>query len=444
MIGSNGKQETPGYRPGRISAAIWRGAGSNVYGQFVTLAVQFGSLPFLIRFWGTETYGLWIALAAVPAYLSISDFGFGLAAATDMSIAIARGDEAAARRTFQSTVLLLLGISGILFGLGMTLVFLIPDGLFPHSLLTTPTESRAALAFLGSSALLALNYSLVGGVLRAQGRYATGIMLGETTRLLESIAVLIAAGLGLGIAGAAAAGFCTRVVGFAAGVTLVQLRVRWARIGFGAASKGEILRLWRPAVAVMVIPLGFAINLQGPTLLVASILGFQAVAIFTAARTIARVVYQVVGIINHAVMPEVSRALGRNDRDELKLLLDLNFRYSMLGAGVCGFVLALIGPAFAQFWSHGRLAPPTVLVVVLVLSASLQSQWNSSANMLLAVNQQSKYAYWFVASALGGVATSIPLTHLFGLTGAGISTIFPEMLMLIIVIPKVRSLLVDR
>ena len=74
-----------------LKGPLGRGLGSNSYGQLVSLVVQFATVPLLLTVWKVERYGLWLTLATVPAYLSMSDFGFAMAAANDMSMAVARG-----------------------------------------------------------------------------------------------------------------------------------------------------------------------------------------------------------------------------------------------------------------------------------------------------------------------------------------------------------------
>jgi hypothetical protein len=51
------------------------GLGANAVGQAVSIVIQLFSLPLYLLYWDLSTYGTWIMLSAVPAYLSMADFG---------------------------------------------------------------------------------------------------------------------------------------------------------------------------------------------------------------------------------------------------------------------------------------------------------------------------------------------------------------------------------
>jgi hypothetical protein len=49
------------------------GVGANVFSQVVSIFIQLVSLPVFLQYWDTSTYGSWLLLSAMPAYLSLSD-----------------------------------------------------------------------------------------------------------------------------------------------------------------------------------------------------------------------------------------------------------------------------------------------------------------------------------------------------------------------------------
>ncbi|MDI1243729.1 MAG: hypothetical protein PSX80_17600, partial [bacterium] len=62
-------------------------------GSVAPLAVSFISTPFVIRFLGTESYGLLLLVGLIPTYLMFADFGMGVASTKFASEAFGRGDE---------------------------------------------------------------------------------------------------------------------------------------------------------------------------------------------------------------------------------------------------------------------------------------------------------------------------------------------------------------
>ena len=64
----------------RMARRILASTGSNAYAQATTIAIQLLSLPFFLSRWDLTTYGQWLILSAVPAYLSMADVGMVTAA----------------------------------------------------------------------------------------------------------------------------------------------------------------------------------------------------------------------------------------------------------------------------------------------------------------------------------------------------------------------------
>src|ERR1700744_1686765 len=91
----------------RLIAGFW----ATMLGPFVTLLVQLLGVPLFLHFWGARLYGEWLILSAIPAYLAISDLGFGSVAGNDMAIRIAVGDRRGALETFQSTWVIVIALS---------------------------------------------------------------------------------------------------------------------------------------------------------------------------------------------------------------------------------------------------------------------------------------------------------------------------------------------
>ena len=413
----------------RLWGPIGRGVSSNVYGQLVTIMIQFGTLPVLISSWGVAKYGLWLTISAVPSYLSMTDFGFATAASNEMTMAVSRGEYGRAKRLYQSSFVLISVMSCITLLASISIVWLLPSNASAFRLFDVST--RWALTALLCSTIAALNYSLSSGALRADGKYASGIYYGESTRLLEAFAVIIAASCGGGLAIAASCSAIVRLASLLGSYVMTSRLTSWAGPGISVANRADIAKLAAPALGVMVIPLAFALNIQGITLVVSTVLGVSVVALFNVSRTFSRVVYQLVGIVNHALMPEVSRAHGSSDRLRLAKLMRLNFRYS-LTAGLCSAAfVALASPLLVRLWTHNRLAPPLWLCASLTLAVLVQSIWNARANMLLAINRHVRYSIVFFLSSVVIVGLAVPLTFTFGLQGAVISSLLGEIFMLV-------------
>ena len=70
-----------------VKGSIWTLAGS-----VLPLGVAFLSTPFIIRFLGSEAYGVLILVGLIPTYFNFADFGMGVASTRFASEAYGRGD----------------------------------------------------------------------------------------------------------------------------------------------------------------------------------------------------------------------------------------------------------------------------------------------------------------------------------------------------------------
>ncbi len=301
-----------------VGARLLRGIGANVYGQVVSLTIQFGSTPLLLSAWGSQTFGLWLMISAIPAYFALADVGFSAAAANDMTLAAARGARGQACETFQSLLAFHALVALTLIVGGDVGILLIPDRFLPNAAGIGGNEIRLVwtLQTLQVAATLGCG-ALVGGF-QASGRYPLGIVLANSARLGESLALTVGAVLLHGFAGAATLMVAARLIGLIAMAVVLSLSAPWLPLGFRHARAANLRRLARPALAVAALPISFALSLQGFVLVIGATLSLEAVAMFSAVRTLTRATVQIAGILNHAIMPEVTRAFGAGDKPRVR------------------------------------------------------------------------------------------------------------------------------
>ena len=101
-----------------------KGIGANAYGQAITVLIQLVSIPLFIQHWGVSLYGEWLILSALPAYLSMSDFGLGAVAGNSMVIKMAQNDKAGALAIYRSVSCFNAGMSLFILLLSIVLLFM--------------------------------------------------------------------------------------------------------------------------------------------------------------------------------------------------------------------------------------------------------------------------------------------------------------------------------
>jgi O-antigen/teichoic acid export membrane protein len=413
-----------------VRRRIFSGLGANIYNQFVTVAVQLISVPVLLNAWGTEGYGEWLILYAVPGFLVMTNLGFSQSAGNDMTAKVARGDRPGSLRVFQSLVALLCVIALAGMVLVAALLWWLPlDRWFRFQTMDTDVI-RWVLWLLAAQVFLQLLDGATHAGFRANSEYARHVAFQATTRLLQFGGIWLAAILGGGPTAAAGAFFGVRFLATPIFALVLVLRHPWLSLGFSHASTRELRRLYRPALANMAIPLGNALNVQGMVLVVGAILGPVAVVVFSTVRTLTRLALQLVVVVSRAAEPELASAYGTGHRDQMTSLYVHALRGSLWLSLLAVLALAPLGTPILELWTQGKVAMNDALFVWLLASAVATALWNSPLAVLRAANRHLRAAVVFLLAATAAVGAAWLLLRSTGdLSYAGMALLLMDGLM---------------
>lgn len=403
-----------------MRARVLRSVGAHSFGMGLTIFMQLLSLPLFLTRWDAATYGQWLMLSAIPAYLSMTDVGMATVAGNRMTMAMGRGDVGEANRIFQSAQVFLLWACLLVGVIATACIAWLP---LPVGVVA---GARWSLLFLCAAVLIGLFGGLGEQVFRATGRAATGAMAGNLCRLAEwlgSIAGLLLDGRFMAVAlGALACRF--------AGVALVLWHSRGdhgLRWGWGAADGRELKDMTVPALALMALTLANALSFQGVTLVVGATLGPVAVALFNTYRTLARTAVQATGTLNYAVWPEFSRLAGQGGGLALRRLflstLGITTAVSLVGS----LVLYLLAPTLLRVWTHGAIGFEPTTMAVMLAYAAVAGIWHAPRVLLMATNAHTRLSVASFLSAVLLVLITVPLATRWGAAGAATAMLLAEL-----------------
>ncbi len=419
-----------------LGGRIFSGTVANTAGIAMNALLQIVSVPVLVAAWGADGFGLWVMLTTIPTYFALTDLGFLQATTSEMAMLIARGERArAARVFFSSTVLIVVLALGVFL-----LAALIALGFAARDMLPEAEGvTLSVLLALSAFSALSLLSRLPVAALRATGHYAKGTLAYDAMSTVEGFAGLLVAAAGGGFDDVA---LCFLLIRMATIMLLSGLLYRsavwlrppvqrpgeaikgpvWQDVGSSARENpaivarrmrggisqavlavgkpavmmfhaaafiarsidlDEVRTLARPALAAMTIPLALALNLQGVVLIVGALLSPAAVAIYGPVRTCSRLLIQIVGTVNRATMPELSRAHAAERPDDLRRILKVNGLLLLLVLLPGTLVFALIGRDFVALWSGGHILPDRAFVASVALATLVHGCWYFLSNMLL-------------------------------------------------------------
>ena len=424
-----------GTERGNLKSRLMRGLAAAGLGPIVTTIIQLGSVPLLLHAWGPSKYGDWLLLSAIPSYLSFSGLGFGDSSGSDMTMRVAGGDREGALATFQSSWVLLSGMSLAMLGVAAALVWFVPWKQTLH--LTGVANQQAAWIVLVMAAwILAMQqWSILESGYRCDGSFALGNFCTTMQRLLEaagatmigvftgSLLLMSLSYLGLRLGGL----LCYRL--------LLKRLKPWLRLGFGRAKTGIIRKMLRPSLGFIAMPIGTAISIQGLTLVVGIVLGPIAATAFATARTLTRLGVQLINSLGGGIWPEFSTAFGAGNLSLARRLHRGAYQASLILAIVSAASLWLFGPAFYHLWVAKSVTLELPFFHVLLLVSISTSLWFPSAIVQMSANKHSRLALTYLVATMVSCLLGYVLTQRLGLLGAATSVLLIDLVMCTFVLP---------
>lgn len=395
--------------------------GANTFARVSSVAIQVVSVPVMIGHWGAGLYGEWILLSAIPAYLSMSDIGFGNVAGNEMTMLVAAGERREALRVFQSVNLFTIA-SGTLAAMILVLtVWLLPLAGWLRIHVLTSAEVRWIVIILGFSSLLNVQEGLFQQSFRAVSKSARGVAAKSAVTLACFGGVMLAVCLG---AAPLRVAFVMAAINGAGTLILwrmLRAQAGWIQLGIRHASISTVRRLWWPSFSFMSFPISSLITLQGVLIVIGAAAGPFAVVTFSTARTISRSVLQSLQLINASVWPEISAAFGSRQLVVVRKLHRASCQVSIILCVGATLLVGVFGRTAWNVWTVGKVQTDPVLLNLLLLQMVIGSLWYTSSVVPAATNHHQGIArVILIASALSLVLCEA-LVKILGQRGAALS-----------------------
>jgi O-antigen/teichoic acid export membrane protein len=390
---------------------------------FWRIIVQLIMPPALIAWWGAERYGEWLFITSLPLLLSVADLGFADAAASQMTMEIAKGNKPEASRIFQSILAMTIVMCLVLVLAGLPLLSIdhlkIGMAQFDEESLTT------AFILVCYSSLLILSKVFLS-CLRAGRHYAESTLIYDALQFLEGVGLLWAAFAGKSFIFCALVYVSLRIINLASLVSMILRRMSWLRWGLDLFEMRALRELLPPALAAMAMPVALALNFQGMIWIAGSTIGPAAAAILATVRTASRVIIQLIGIFSRAAMPIYSASVAVNNERSLGIIerIDRLLTFFLLIPGCVAF--GLFGRQLVVLWTHGNIDPPPVFVWLIAASALFHGLWFFRTNLLVSINRHVKFSVALVLLTSVFTLLGLPSAQLFGMNGIAANLVVLE------------------
>ena len=412
-----------------IRRRVRRGIGGYLVSQPIALLIQLAGVPLYLHFWGVDLYGEWLILAAIPAYLSLSDVGFTSATLHAMTMQVAAGDRPAALRYFRTSWWLITAISIVVCGAVTVGVYTLPVAAWFNLGLLGGDDVALLLTLFALHVVVSLQTGLLNAGFYSEGEYGQGTLFLSLGRLIEFLLVVAAVVAGHGPVGAAAALLVGRVVILVAMGWRLRRVAPWLSLGLFGFSRAAARELFGPAAGFTGYIVGGALNVQGPVLIIGAVFGPAAVVPFATLRTLTRLVPQMLQSISNIVRPEIGIAVGHGDMATTRRLNRYACRLALWVVLAAAIGLSLFGDWIVALWTSGRVTAEQPLFALLLAIMAANAVWTANAWTLQAVNRVRMQALVYIlANGTALVAMGLAGASA-GLAGPAIALLAAEIVM---------------
>ncbi|MGB6307484.1 MAG: hypothetical protein WBF89_06785 [Steroidobacteraceae bacterium] len=406
---------TPG---GRVAS----GMAAHLYAQMITVLTQLATVPIFLHRWSADTYGQWIAISAVPVYLTIADVGILTAAGNLMSMHNARGEHEQLQAVFKAglgVVLIVVPAASALSGL---LLYFFTFGM--------SVDQRSALFALTLASLLTVASGLFDAAYRSFGKYPKVTFLLSTARVVEWSGMLAGLFAGGTLTSTAIGYLAGRGMSFTANYCFSRHDIPQIKWNLRGVDRRLAARLSKSGAGFISITLGSLLTLQGMVVLVGAELGGTAVAVFSTTRTLTRLLAQLAVLSGKSMSPEISALYGAGRHAVADRLTKQMTRLVMSVILAGAVVLALIAPTVMVIWSHGKIPFDRPVFFLLLAAALATSYWQVQAVRLTATNQHQLFAGLFILTSVFALVLTYLGMPRFGVNSAAAGTLLADLLMI--------------
>lgn len=405
---------------------IARGVLSDYFLWGVTALSNIVLAPLMLRYLGSEGYGLWAIFASMLGYMGLVDLGLGPSTATHVARYHAQGRHQAIGEWVSSVFFLYLPLSGVV--LGAALLF----GPFVGSLfhVSAGLSQAAKLAFIASGLGLAvaLPRGAFRGTLVGHQRMDVANLTDALFVLVSTAFVVVAIVSGGGLPGAAIAS--AAMAGLQTGVTLLLLRRFFPHVKldprlFNWQLVGSALRFGLPILVVFITA---QVVFRTDNIVIGVFKGAHAVAPYAIAYTLVWFSLNLVFKISDSLLPVFSGLRAAGEQHALRQTYLESSRLSLALAVCLTTGLLFFGRFAITGWVGAEYFVGTGTLTVLALLPFVHSVTHVGSIMLIGLGRARSIALLSVPDAALNLALSVALVRPLGVMGVALGTLIGELL----------------
>lgn len=383
------------------------------------MALSLVTVPLTLNYLGPERYGMWLTISSMIALLSFTDLGLGNGLLNAVTRTMARGEITEARRQISSALVILAALAVVVAGL-----FAVCYPTIPWARILA-VSSPQAVSEAGPAVAVWVALFLLGLPLSVAVQVRLGRQEGYIVHLTAAAGSLVSVvGLLVVILSRQGVPFLVVAMGgpplIAATVNGLVLFKRDApelRPTLGLAQRRTGVQLLRAGFLFFVLQIAMAVAFTSDTLVVAQIIGPEAVAEYGIASKLFMIPAAIVAIALSPLWPAYGEAIARGDIRWARSTLVRSIKAGLFISVPVAAALVAFGQPIIELWVGTSVSPPFLLMLGFGIWVVLSTVGNAIAMLLNGAHEIRLQAAAAVVMAVVNLALSIWLTSRIGVAG---------------------------
>ncbi|WFU39429.1 hypothetical protein QA640_34480 [Bradyrhizobium sp. CB82] len=399
-----------------------------LFARTIRVAEQIILVPLFLSSWGAQSYGEWLALAALAGFAAIANLGVGQAAAAEVILQSTRNEFSKASCIVVTSLLIILAsiIAGLIV-LGFLLALVDLRALAGIVLDEMPTPGPLVVILAGATLITFLSEPLAGTLSAAQGA-AVPNAIAAISKTIELVCIGFMLRVGAGPLAVAAIMLAGAMLNVTLHLVWALRRVAWLSFSLANFDLGFLTRIWRSAAGFFLIYV--CVNILGvymPRLLVSHSLGPVALATFSVLATYTKTARNLATMTSQATQVEIGRLWAIGETKSVRQLVRGMLRNATLLAAVLLVAELVLAPTIIPRWTGGHIPLNWELMIALAVVALLGCYFDGTLLAASALNQVGLISFGYATGLLLGIVGAAILLPWTGRLGTiGICLLLPE------------------
>lgn len=362
-------------------------------GRGTLILYQIISVPLFLRFIGSDLYGEWLILSSVSGYFTLSNLGFSIAAANQMSQELNHNLIKEATITFNSSRVFALTTSSIVVVLLLG-ILVIPIDSYLNIQLLSLKAIRYILILLTLRIVISIQSGVFFSLLRADKKFHVVQYFETISKLLEILVIATTLFLKASLL-ILSLNLCILSIFIYLILFLYVKKINVVDFDLGLSKRIIISKLLTPSFSSMSFNLSPLLVNYGSNIIIGGMLGSSYVTLLVAVKTLANIIKQGVSMLQQSFLPEFS-FIKEDDKMNRQLLLAvliwLTIIVNIVGVGT----FVLFGRQIFGIFTDHQLAFPAILFSLFVLSNIISTLYQPFYTDLLSHNKHSGFSWIYL------------------------------------------------